>query len=290
MIDGKRIVAWTPYGRRATVEVLQAYLRRDHAIGIVDEWWLCMNTGPDQDGDIVYAHDLEAAHEFIHIKERPTECPALYPIQRNTGYFYRYMTDPDTIYIRLDDDIVYIHPAAIARLARARMQQDVTTICSALIWNNAICTHFLQNQPVPGDPTKTTVPREWGEVRLFCMDANGWANGEFAVKLHGLLLDRLEADEPVDDLFLYQDYMIPVGTQFSVSCFASSGTLYAGLPHGPGVLSPDEEESWHTIYRPAQVGAPNVIIGNALVSHYSFGPQHGVLYPSNVLAPVPGAG
>jgi hypothetical protein len=274
MIDGKRVVAWTPWGRRPTASILVEYLKRDHALGIVDEYWPYLNVGPGQDDDLAYAHELAAAHDWIVPKERPADCPHMTPLQRNTGYAYRYMTDPDSIYIRLDDDIVYIHPAAMARLARAKIQQPFTTACFALIWNNALCTHFLQAMGV--------VPKEWGDVRPYCMDANGWANGEFAVKMHTMLLDAIERDT-VNDLYLYQDVSLQIGQQFSVSCFASAGRDYAALPDGPGVLVPDEEEFWHTVYKTQDTGAPNVIIGNALVSHYSFGPQHGVLYPSNVL-------
>jgi hypothetical protein len=274
MIDSHRVIAWTPWGRRKTTEILFEYLRRDHAVGVVDEYWIYINVGPGQESDVEYAHELAEQYDWVHIKERPADCPQLTPIQRNTGFAYRYMTDPDSIYIRLDDDIVYIHPAAIARLARAKIQQPHTMACFALIWNNAICTHFLQAMNI--------VPREWGEVRPYCMDANGWANGEFAVKMHHLLLDAIERDT-VNDLYLYQDVGLQLGQQFSVSCFASAGKDYAALPHGPGVLVPDEEESWHTIHRTQATGSPNVIIGNALVSHYSFGPQHGCLFPSNVL-------
>ena len=275
MIDGKRVIAWTPFGRRRTVEILQAYLRRDHAVGVIDEWWLCLNTGPGQEADEEYAHELARQHpEFIRLKPFPDGWQPMTPIQRNTGSFYRYMTDPNTIYIRLDDDIVYIHPAAMARLARAKIQMPHATACFALIWNNAICTHYAQAMNI--------VPKEWGHVQPFCMDGNGWANGEFAVKMHTMLLDAIDRDT-VNDLYLYQDIALQIGQQFSVSCFASSGAQYAALPDGPGVLVPDEEESFHTIHRTVATGIPNMIIGNALVSHYSFGPQHGCLYPTDVL-------
>lgn len=275
MIDGHRVIAWTPFGREKTVSILKEYLRRDHTRGIVDEWWACMNVGPGQEADEEYAHELARQHpEFIRLKPFPDGWVPMTPIQRNTGSFYRYMTDPQTIYVRLDDDIVYLHPEAIARLARAKIQRPHTTACFALIWNNAICTHFLQMHGI--------VPREWGDVRPYCMDSNGWANGEFAVKMHTLLLDAIDRDT-VNDLYLYQDVSLQIGQQFSVSCFASAGKDYAALPDGPGVLVPDEEESFHTIFRTQATGQPNIIIGNALVSHFTFGPQRGIVLPSGVL-------
>lgn len=274
MIEDKRVVAWTPFGRQVTVSILAEYLKRDHARGLIDEWWLCLNTDPGQDADLAYAVELAATYDWVKLKARPADCVELRPKQRNTGYFYRYMIDPDTIYLRFDDDIVYVHDAAVERLVRAKTQQPDATACFAFIWNNAICSFFAQQCGV--------IPKEWGDVQPYCMDSVGWANGEFAVRIHRLLLEHIQAGT-VAELFLYQDFSVRLGEQFSVSCFASAGADYAALPDGPGVLVPDEEESWHTIHRPRALGQPNVIIGNALVSHYTFYPQRGVVSPTDVL-------
>ena len=276
MIEGKRVVVWTPYGRERTVSLLAEYMKRDHARGIVDEWWLCENTDPEQSSDIVYMYKLALGNSFISRMERPADCPRLFPKQRNTGYFYRYMTDPDTVYVRLDDDIVYVHEDAIERMVRHRLEAQVGVATFPVMWNNAIITYFLQNAGI--------VPREWGEAKMYCMDPIGWADGQFAVKLHHLLLDALESGDPheIEKLFLYHDMQLPVGMQFSVSAFASLGSMYAGLDE-PGVLMPSEEESWHTIHEPQRIGQPNVVHGNALVAHYTFFPQKGIVEASDVL-------
>ena len=70
--------------------------------------------------------------------------------------------------------------------------------------------------------------------------------------------------------------------QFSVSCFASLGSMYADLPK-PGVLIPDEEESWTTVHRPLATGVPNILRGDAVVSHYSFFTQGPFLNAAGIL-------
>lgn len=275
MIDGKKVVAWTPYGRVRTYSILIKYLQRDVERGLVDEVWAYMNTDPTgQEADIAYAHELAERFEWFHLKHRPEGIPRHPgPKQRNTGYAFRYMTDADTIYLRFDDDVVYVHEAAIENLVRARIEMPAPTAVFPVIFNNAIVSHFLQ--------ACGRVPMEWGEVKPYCMDPMGWANGPFAVKLHELLLSHIEAGT-VEDLYLYQDFPIAPGTQFSVSCFASRGEDYAALPQ-PGVLVPDEEESWHTIHRPLATGAPNILRGDAIVSHFSFFPQHPFLNNTDLL-------
>jgi len=73
-----------------------------------------------------------------------------------------------------------------------------------------------------------------------------------------------------------------VGMQFSVSVFASLGSMYAEL-ETPGVLVPSEEESWHTVHQPHRLGQSNMIVGNALVSHYTFFPQQGIVNATDIL-------
>jgi hypothetical protein len=276
VIDGKKVTAWTPYGREATVSILAEYLRRDHERGIVDEWVLCMNTDVDQMHDLVYAMKLALTNQdWIVRKDRPEHCPRLRPKQRNTGYFYRYFTDPDTVYVRIDDDIVYVHEDAIERLVRHRLEAGSGVASFPVMWNNSIISWYAQQAGI--------IPTEFGAVGgPHCMDPTGWANGQFAVKIHNLLLDSLEAGDDGSKFFLYQDMSLPVGMQFSVSVFASLGSMYAGL-ETPGVLQPSEEESWHTVHQPRKVGQPNIIVGDALVSHYTFFPQGPIVRATNIL-------
>ena len=276
MIDGKRVVVWTPYGRERTVSILFDYVRREVERGIVDEYWLCMNTDPEQVSDVTFAMRLDLLHPFVKRVERPAEgAPRLFPKQRNTGYFYRYMTDPDTVFVRLDDDVVFVDENAIERLVRHRIETQVGVASFALIWNNAICSWYLQKAGI--------IPEDFGVVwTMHCMDPMGWANPEFAVRIHNYLLDALSIGTSTEKFFLYQDMSLPLGTQFSVSAFASLGSMYAELGR-PGVLEPSEEESWHTIHQPRRTGQPNTVVGNALVSHYTFFPQKAVVEQTDIL-------
>lgn len=288
MIKGKRVIAWTPYGRKETVSILGQYLRREHERGIVDEWWLCLNTDPGQADDVRYAYLLAAAYpDWIKIKERGPHQPRRHPKQRNTGYFYELMTDRNTVFLRIDDDIVYLHPEALARLAVHRLEAPGGVASFPVMWNNSIISWFAQQAgviPAFGDETPGLGMGHyvWPKVGgPYCMDAVGWADGRFAVALHRLLLEKVEADR-AEELFLYQDYQLPIGLQFSVSVFASLGSMYADLPT-PGVLVPYEEESWHTVDQPTAIGQPNTIVGDALVSHYTFFPQGPIVRATDIL-------
>lgn len=296
MIKDHKVIAWTPYGRQETVSILGQYLRREHERGIVDEWWLCLNTDPGQADDLRYAYLLAAAYPgWIKIKDRPAGRPRRTPKQRNTGYFYEYMTSPDTVYIRLDDDMIYVHEDAIERLATHRIEHPAGVASFPVMWNNSIISWYAQQAgvipaPMSESPLAATASRfEYVETYIwprvggpYCMDPVGWADGRFAVAIHRLLLDKAMNGNAAD-LFLYQDFPVSLGMQFSVSTFAALGSMYAALPDGPGVLVPYEEEHWHTVHQPSVLAEPNIIVGDALVSHYTFFPQRAIVAASDVL-------
>jgi len=274
VIGGKKVVAWTPYGRETTVSILLEYLRRDHERGLVDEWWLYLNTDDGQVSDLVYAYRLAQTHKWIRILERPAGLPRQRPKQRNTGYAYRYMTDPDAVFFRFDDDIVYVHQDAVENTVRSKLLQPGTLASFALMWNNAIVSWYMQQAGV--------IPKEYGIVQQpFCMDPVGWADGLFAVKIHNLLLGWIEDGEP-EKAYLYQDYPLAPRQQFSVSCHVIDGQDFMTLPT-PGVLDFPEEEHWITVHRPAIVGKINNIVGDALVSHYTFSPQRDEVHKTDIL-------
>lgn len=263
--DGRPVIAFTPYGRHKTVSVLLPYLVREHEQGLLDQWWLCLNCDDDQVDDLRYAYQLAREYPWIKALDRPAGLPRMTPKQRNTGYFYRYMTDPAAVYVRFDDDIVWLHEKALHNLIVSKTQMGDTVLASfPIIWNNAIISWYGQQLGI--------IPREYGEVRApFCMDPVGWADGPFGLRIHEQLLGLIVAGTP-EKAFFYQDIPLDRGQQFSVSCFAVEGRDYAAL-NPPGVLDYPEEEHWHTVHRPAKVGKSNVIVGDSLVAHFTFFPQ-----------------
>lgn len=275
MIGDKKVIAWTPFGRKSTVSILFEYLRREHERGLIDEYWLYLNTDDDQVTDLTYAYRLARRHrDWVRIIERPDGLPRLRPKQRNTGYAYRHMADPDAVFFRFDDDIVYVHQDAVENLVRAKIGLPGTLACFALMWNNAITSWYGQQLGI--------IPQEFGQVGSpFCMDPVGWADGNFAVKIHRLLLDWIEQGEP-EKAFFYQNFPLAPRQQFSVSCHVIDGQDFCDLPQ-PGVLDYPEEEHWITVHRPALVGKDNVIVGDSLVSHYTFYPQRSVVLQTDIL-------
>jgi hypothetical protein len=269
MIAGKRVVAYTPYGREQTVSILAEYLKAEQAKGFLDEWMLCMNTDPGQEADVAYAHKLAKNHKWINCYTRPGHLTPDLPIpdewkqgdrhpkQMNTGRFNWYMQDPDTIYVRLDDDIVWMEHDALHNLVLAKISRPDLLGVFPVIWNNAICSWWLhQEGHLQGFPP----------VGRHCVDPMGWGDPQFAERLHGLLLEHI-AHHNERLTFIAGFLELGWREQFSVSAFAIEGDEYAQLG---GVLDWDEEEHWLTQFRTGIVRKANAIVGNAAVSHFTF--------------------
>ena len=299
MHRGKRVVAWVPYGREQTVSILHKYLLMDR---VIDEIWLCMNVDPDQVRDREYAHELAEEHEKIKVvlcpgpdftaPGMPPNWSAWYhqPKQLNTGRFPLLMQDPQAVFLRFDDDIIWVHPETPTRIVDRVIDGAHDTLgVFALIYNNAISSWFLQQHG--------RIPLDWGVVgnwiknsqMVSAVDPVGWgdpydgrinkAAAEFAIQLHCMVLNALE-DGRDDDLVLEQVLPLGMRQQYSVSCFGISGKEYADLK---GILDWDEEEHWLTQHRPNIVRKRNIVLGSAPVSHYTFFTQRDLILKTDNL-------
>lgn len=286
MYQGKRVVAFTPYGRKRTVSLLYSYLKREQKRGLLDEWMLCMNTDDDQHEDVEYATRLARNHSWIKKYKCPgpgspkkLRIPETWrdgfrkPKQLNTGRFYIYMQDRDTIYVRFDDDIIWLHDAALVTLVDRKIRRPENLCVFPVIVNNAISTWYLQKYD--------RYPTTWGAVQPHAVDPLGWGDPVFAERLHRHLLEAIRGGW-VDQWLCSVEQTLDTRQQFSVSCFAVDGNDYADQG---GVLDWDEEEHWHTMHRPGSVhpNRPNIVYGQALVSHFTFYTQRDRLLRTNIL-------
>lgn len=259
-----KVVVWIPYGRKKTVEILKDHLYANK--DIVDEVWLCMNTDEDQEEDREYADQLtKSAPDFYFKKEIPLRKGEKLaqkrnrPKQQNTGKFYRYMTDPETIYIRMDDDLVYISDDYFQKMLDFRIDNPQYFIVLGNIWNNSMISYLQQN--VYGN-----IGKDYGIVEeAYAMDAVGWMSPTFAEYIHRLLLEHI--DKGTVDVLYFDKFELEDNKRFSVSNFAHFGRDFAKFD---GDLGDEEEEQWLTEVYPAENDALNAVCGQGLVSHYAF--------------------
>jgi hypothetical protein len=250
------VVVWIPYGRESTVSILFNYLMANK--DIVDEVWLCMNTDPEQESDRAYAESLSKANpDFVKLKKYDGK--RLEPKQLNTGKFYKQMIDPNTIYIRMDDDMVYLHEDYFKNMLDYRLNHPEYLITFGHIWNNSIISYIQQNELKNLDD-RAGIVRE-----KFAMDAVAWMSPTFAEYIHETLLDKIESDT-VQDLY-FKEHILEEPQRFSVGNFAHFGKKFAEFD---GDLKGAEEEIWLTEVYPRETGLRNSVCGTAMICHWAF--------------------
>ncbi|KAI1119551.1 hypothetical protein F5Y14DRAFT_457809 [Nemania sp. NC0429] len=131
--DGITIKALVFYGRKRTVDFLDCYLQQNLAVngGYLDEVWFMVHTGIEE--DLIYLDrliDQRRPHYKIVV---PGEC---------RGFNYACMWNPvvedNTIYVKIDDDIVFIHPDAIPQLVSTRIAEPHPFAVSANLVNSPL--------------------------------------------------------------------------------------------------------------------------------------------------------
>lgn len=271
MIQGYRVVAVIPAGRERTMSLLMKYLDREHRSGLLDEVQVWTNTRDER--DLAYLESLSSAYGFVDLK--PPASDWLEPKQRNTGTFYQYTRDHGTIYVRFDDDIVYLHEDALRNLLEFRLKHQEYFLVFPTIWNNAVVSWIEQHKVGAIDESHGTT------YEPYCMDPIGWGSPEFGEHVHRILLGHIEKDT-VPELY-FDRWELKDAHRFSISSFAFFGRvideLWPPLPEMPD----GDEEIWFTELLPRRYGWLNVVMGSAVVSHFTFYTQRAHILKTDIL-------
>ncbi len=179
-------------------------------------------------------------------------------IGKNIWQYFTDYCEPDALYVRFDDDIVYMEPDAIENLVQFRLAHREPIVVLGNVVNNGVCAYFLQQAGV--------IPRDWGEVENFCLDGNGWACGEFAGKLHHHFLQELRDGRL--EYWKLPEMPIQGRRRFSINVISWLGEDLCQVPEVHNSLV--DEELFLTVDLPRRYGRENAACGTALFSHFAF--------------------
>ncbi|MEG1617718.1 MAG: hypothetical protein RR202_10310 [Bacteroidales bacterium] len=259
MIDQFQVVCNTAAGRRRYMQYL---IPQVIASDVVDRYDIWVNTVDKQ--DIEFFRILAAKFPKINLIYQPE---GVVNGIASINSFYRKCVEKDTIYFKLDDDIVWIETGAIEKMVRFRVDNPHYFLVSPLVINNALCTYILQSQ------SKIKLN---GYYRAVAADEVLWRNSDFACQLHEWFLEKLKKGSYAD---------LHCGTYpISMNRFSINAILWFGseMARFDGVVPGDDEE-WLSCIRPTEIGASNCFNADALCSHFAFYPQRAALDEHNIL-------
>ena len=251
-----RVISVTPAGRRRYMDILVPHLLRQRHILQQHHWWL--NT--DVPEDIAFVRQTCLDHpDFFRVCVKPYDPNRTHG--DNIWKFFKDFAEPNTIYLRFDDDIVWMADDAVERLVQFRLEHCAAPLVLGNIINNAVCSAAHQQAGL--------ISTRLGIIRSNCLDENGWKNPLFSRLAHESFLNDLTAG----GANRWTQLPIPLahGQRFSINVICWLGETMASLPE----LANDEldEEPFLTERLPLQLGHSNRICNEALFAHFAFWPQ-----------------
>lgn len=252
----------SPVGRRRYVELLFAHLsaQRDS----FDEWELWMNTPVVADLD--YLHSLAAEHSWITCRESKLNHFENSAIHQ----FFPACADPGCVYMRLDDDVVWLEPGFLDKMFEFRVANPQYFIVFANTINNSIVSHLHQRMG--------NVDHSRGTVGYHCTDSVGWGTPVFAEHIHRRFLAAL-ADGSWDKDWHFGRWELHAFERVSINGICWLGSEFAKFG---GAVGRDEEQ-WLASDAPAHFRRMCCINGGAICAHFSFYSQREHLDTTDVL-------
>lgn len=260
MYQNYKIVVNTAAGRRRYMQYLIPYIV---ASPVVDRYDIWINT--HNGADIEFFRQIAEAFPKVSLVWQPEGVVAG---NASINAFYRACTEPDTIYFKLDDDIVWMEPGLIENMVRFRIENPEYFIVSPLVINNSLSTYLLQIMgKLPLD-------------RYYNADSSHpvlWRSGHFATHLHRWFIENYLKTGRWSELHVGTH---PMGmTRFSINAilwFGDEMRRFAGEVPG------DDEEFMSCIY-PTRQGRANAWNGDTIAAHFAFFTQREQLDRAGIL-------
>lgn len=283
-LEAQRVEAVVVYGRRDRVEILHRYLLRNLKVngGLLDKVIFVVYAAMED--DLRYLNELVEKHAPFYV---------IPPVEgRRLAKIYSVCTDPETIYLKLDDDLVYISDEAIPDMVRERLRGRCSFV-SANVVNHAILSAVHQDIGAirnffPLDDMGS--PRQWAQaddmepplapITKRAQSDCVWRMWECAAWMHESLLSRLADGTQCAYDFGWHDFhahgfgrekgdkFVPLAyTRWSINMIAFK---VADLgPASPLDLAEDDESELSYVV-PNRLGVRACAVGRALVAHYSY--------------------
>jgi hypothetical protein len=242
----KRILV-TPAGRKKYLEILFNHLK--NLKNEFDEWILWVNT--ENTDDIRYMEKLESENEFIKLQRTKIGVKG----NETIFHFFKECVDENSVYIRLDDDIVYVKPNSLNNLFDFRINNPNYFLVYGNIVNNAILSHLHQK--------KGTLTNEV-KFGYHCADHNGWNNPIAAESIHQKFFELNKNNQITD--FSLNNWILRDYERVSINVISWLGSEFKKFDGKVGV----DEEQWLSCDKPKEIQKPNIIFGDCLFVHYAF--------------------
>ncbi len=270
MFANKRIVSFSLSGRKRNLALLDRFLRVNRGFIDSHEWWV--NT--INPGDRAFIYQLAGRHPDFYTA---VELEAPYDDfgERIRHFYMQRCQNPETIYLKIDDDFCYIGQDAISHLLEFRLAHPEYFLVMPPTVNSALQTHVLQRT--------SQLPRTPFRFGYEPFDPNGLGSGEAAELIHHTFLEALNREPATPWTFPQWEFYDYEHATIGATCFFGRDLV----PFGGDVTR--EDENFLSSVKPRELGrvccvAPCSPHLDAFFAHYAYGPQKEHLDKTDVLS------
>jgi hypothetical protein len=254
MFQGRRVVSVTPYGRHRYVAILAQHLLKLR--GLIDEHHFWINT--DDADDLAFVKSLAAAYpDFFRLVYDSSRYSKKACVPR-ICWFWQKCDEDDTLYLKFDDDLVWMDDGAIERLMQFRLDNPEYLAVFPNTINNSLCSHLHQRMGLlPESPL----------VEYECLGEVSWQRWQTARDCHQTFLSLHEMGETAR--YHFATWQLGQYERFSINAMCWLGSDLAE----PARRFEGDDEAWVTEIVPKETQRPCCIVGDSLVAHFAYGPQ-----------------
>lgn len=261
MYKNHKVVCCTAAGRRKYMQYIFPYIVSSPVVDRYDIWVNTVNME-----DIEFFEKMAKRYPKVNLVMQPD---GIVDGIKSINAFYKFCQEPGTIYMKIDDDVVWMESDIFEKMAEFRLSHPDSFLVSPMVINNAMCSYVWQ------------VQHKMNFGRYMNAASNHrimWKRGAFAAQLHQKFIDRQKTEKD----FYKKLYVLDTpwaANRLSINFIVWTGEQMQAMN---GIVPGDDEEYLSCI-RPTELGQMNMLNGNAIIAHFSFGPQNEELDRMNIL-------
>jgi hypothetical protein len=203
---------------------------------------------------------------------------------------YKSCNEDNTVYLKLDDDIVYFDESLFTDFIQYRIQNPNPPLLYPVIINNSFMSYMLQQKNIYNPELKSQIGKTWQNTisrvyqhimnnktnklrvgdfihdnEILCPVA--WGNLKYCYGLHSQFLKDLQ-DNNIDKYKFGKNITLHGAPAVSINACSWIGSDLKELMNNYAEMN--EDEVWWSVYVPIWTGRSNEVYGNAVVSHYAY--------------------
>ena len=251
-----KVIVVTPAGRKRYLKILLKNLQKQK--NDFDEWHLWENTRNKEDE--IYIKELEKEYEWIKCVSLNWENSKVKKGETwGISRFFDYI-DEKNMYVRFDDDILFIEDNFIKNIIKFRINNPKYSIVYGNIVNNNLIDHIHQRMGALDLDTN---------INYECM-GNGWNSKTIPINIHIQFIEDIKKNNL--EKWKFSKWELNNFERVSINCLCWKGSdmnNFKFMNTNNGNKKVDEEHEI-SVEQPRSMGIPAVIYGGSLVSHGAF--------------------